>query len=275
MPHNKKRACRKLLTCVIVLYVFMSFVGGYTCGKLIKYFGCQEWKWVFFCGMGFPGFVCTGYFITDVINAYYGASDAVPLLTLLTVFALWLCISVPLTVLGASFSFHQPPITNPVNVGKLARDIPIQRWYLTPIFLYAIPPLAPLAAVFMELKFIFSSLWQGMVYYVFGFLAIVFVIWLITVALTSIISVYYLLCYENHRWWWASFIVPGAFGMHVFCYAAYFWGTQLNINSLSSTIIYFVYMGMISFAYGLVAGSVGLISSILFTRKIYGSIKLD
>jgi transmembrane 9 superfamily protein 2/4 len=264
-----------LLTSIIVLYVFMSFVSGFACGKLIKYFGCQEWRWVFFTAMGFPGFVCGGYFITDLINAYYGASDAIPFTTMLTIFALWLCISVPLTVLGASFAFHQSPLTNPVPIGKLAREIPAQRWYLQSGFLYTVPPLVPLGAAFMELKFIFSSLWQGMVYYVFGFLTIVAMVWTVTIALTAIITVYYMLCYENHRWWWTAFIAPGAFGMHLFIYSIYFYWTQLNITTFASSLIYVVYMGMISFGYGLAAGAIGLMSGIYFVRKIYGSIKID
>lgn len=264
-----------LLTCMILLYVFMSFVGGYVCGRLLKYFECQEWKHVFFCACSFPGTVCFFYFVSDIINAAHHASDAVPFVTLLTIFSLWLCLSVPLTVLGASFAFHQTPIINPVNIGKLAREIPVQRWYLQPWFLYLVCPIPPLGAVFMEMKFILSSLWQGMVYYVFGFLAIVFVVWIITVALTSIIAVYYMLCYENHRWWWSGFFVPGAMGLHMFLYATYFFKSQLDITHAAPTMLYFIYMGLMSLAYGTAAGAIGLISSMLFTRKIYGSIKID
>lgn len=264
-----------LLTCVILLFVFMSFVAGYTCGLLIKYFDCQEWKHVFVCGALFPGTVCVSYFFTDIINAAHHASDAVPFLTLLTIFSLWLCISIPLTVLGASFAFHQVPITNPVNIGKLAREIPAQRFYLTEPFLLLVCPLVPLGAAFMEIKFILAAIWQGAVYYVFGFLTIVFIVWIVTVALTAIITVYYMLCYENHRWWWTAFFAPGTLGLHLFVYLTYFFYSQLDITSTASTLLYFIYMGLLSVAYGLAAGAVGVISSMLFARKIYGSIKID
>lgn len=264
-----------LLTCIILLYVFMSFVGGYTCGRLLKYFEVQEWKHVFLCACAFPFTVCFFYFVSDIINATHHASDAVPFMTLLTIFCLWLCISVPLTVLGASFAFHQLPIVNPVNVGKLAREIPVQRWYLQPWVLYAVCPVLPLVAILLELKFIFSSLWQGMVYYVFGFLVMVFIVWTITVILTTIISVYYMLCNENHRWWWSSFIAPGGLGIHMLVYAAYFFHTQLDITAPAATMLYFIYMSLLSVAYGISAGALGTVASMFFTRKIYGSIKID
>lgn len=264
-----------LLTCIILLYTFMSFVGGYTCGRLLKYFDCQEWKHVFVCACTFPGTVCFFYFISDIINAAHHASDAVSFVTLLTIFCLWLCISVPLTVLGASLAFHQLPIVNPVNIGKLAREIPTQRWYLSGTCLALICPIPPLCAVFMELKFILSSLWQGMVYYVFGFLAIVFIVWIIIVALTAVIAVYYMLCYENHQWWWISFVAPGGFGLHMYLYATYYYHTQLDISAGAATMLYFIYMGLLALAYGVAAGAIGTISCMLFTRKIYASIKID
>ncbi len=265
-----------LLTGLILLFVLMSFVAGYVCGKVMKLSETpQEWKYVFVCGMLFPGVMCFSFFVGDVINYSHGASDAVPFLTLLTVFALWLCISVPLTVLGASLAFHQGVVTNPAKIGKLAREIPAQRFYFSAPLIYLIPPLIPLGAAFMELKFILSSLWQGTVYYVFGFLTIVLVVWAITAALTTIIVVYYMLCYENHRWWWSSFLIPGCLGLHLFIYTIYFFEQELDITSKAATFLYFVYMGLAAAAYGVAAGAIGFISSIFFVRRIYGSIKID
>jgi transmembrane 9 superfamily protein 2/4 len=265
-----------LLTSMILLFVLMSFVAGYACGKVMKLSSApQEWKYVFLCGMLFPGAVCGSYFFSDLINANHGASDAVPFLTLLTVFALWLCISVPLTVLGASLAFHQGVIAPATAVGSLSRDIPPQRLQFSPPLIYLIPPLAPLGAAFMELKFILSSLWQGTVYYVFGFLTIVLVVWAITAALTTIIVVYYMLCYENHRWWWSSFLIPGCLGLHLFIYTIYFFEQELDITSTAATTVYFIYMGLAAAAYGVAAGAIGFISSMLFARKIYGALKVE
>jgi transmembrane 9 superfamily protein 2/4 len=265
-----------LLTALILLFVLMSFVAGYVCGRVMKLSEANpEWKYVFVCGMLFPGVMCGTFFVGDVVNYVHGASDAVPFLTLLTVFALWLVISVPLTVLGASLAFQQGAVTNPAKVGKLAREIPAQRFYFSAPFIYLVPPMIPLGAAFLELKFILSSLWQGAVYYVFGFLTIVLIVWVITAALTTIIVVYYMLCYENHRWWWSSFLIPGCLGLHLFVYTIYFFEQELDITSTAATTVYFTYMGLVSLAYGVATGAIGFISAMLFTRKIYSSIKVD
>jgi len=264
-----------LLTTAIMLFVMMSLVAGYTCGKLLKYFDVQAWKHVFACGFLFPGMVCGVYFVSDFINAAHHASDSVPFLTLLLLFVLWLVFAIPLTVLGPSFAFHEAPIVNPCKVGKLAREIPEQKWWLQRATMVLLGPIFPLIAIFLELRFILSAIWEGMVYYVFGFLAIAVVLWVITVVLISMISVYYMLCYENHRWWWRVFATPGGFGLQLFLYSMYFFMSQLNISSPASTTLYFLYMGLLSLSYGLASGAIGVLTGIFFTRKIYGSIKVD
>ncbi|RNF03841.1 endosomal integral membrane protein [Trypanosoma rangeli] len=264
-----------LLTAIILLFVFMSVVAGYMCGLLLKYFNRCEWKHVFFCGCAFPGTIVAVYTFANTINWAHGSTDTVPFSVLFTIFLLWLLISLPLTVLGASFSFRQEPLSNPVRVGRLAREIPPQAWANSPVFLYTIPPIFPLFAIILELNFVLQALWAGQVYYVFGFLALVFLLWVIITALVTVFHLYYVLCYENHQWWWISFILPGGLGVHVFVYSIYFYATQLAISSFASTLLYFMYMGLLSYAYGLSAGAIGLISGIFFLRKIYGSIKVD
>ncbi|KEG12536.1 putative endosomal integral membrane protein [Trypanosoma grayi] len=264
-----------LLTAIILLFVFMSIVAGYVCGFLLKYFNRREWKHVFFCGCAFPGTIFGIYTFANIINLAHGSTDAVPFSLLVLILSLWLLISLPLTVLGASFAFRQDPPENPVRVGRLAREIPPQSWMNSPSFLYVVPAIFPLCTVVLEFNFVLQALWAGQVYYVFGFLGLVFVIWVIIAALVTVFHLYYVLCYENHQWWWSSFIIPGGLGLHVMAYSVYFYATQLAISSVASSLLYFLYMGLLSYAYGIAAGAIGLTAGILFVRKIYGSIKVD
>lgn len=264
-----------LLTTMILVFVLLSFVSGYTCARFLKFFDARAWKTIFINAVFFPGgsFIC--WFIINTLNWHVHAANAVPFMTLLTLLGLWLGISVPLVVLGASFGFHQETLTVPVKVGKLAREIPVQRWYLSPPFTLLVPAIVPFGATFLELKFILASLWQGLVYYVFGFLALVFLVWLITIALTTIIVVYYQLCFEDYRWWWRSLAIPSAFGLHFFLYAVYYYQTSLTIHTSIGTFLYFAYMAIAAVAYGLASGTMGFYSAFIFIRKIYGSIKID
>lgn len=264
-----------LLTTLLLLFVLMSFVSGFVCGHLLKIFERREWKWVILCGGMFPGVVFLIFVFTNFVNISAHATTAVPALQFFMIFAMWFAISLPLTVLGASFAFHQASIEHPIKVGKLAREIPLQRWYFSAPFIYLVPPMIPLGVIFAELKFILSAVWLNRVYYVFGFLAVAFLLWIYVCALTAVIATYYQLCYENYQWWWSSVFVPGGFGLQIFVYLTYYYFTVLDITTVTGTMIYFSYMGLLSVAYGVVSGAVGFIACMLFVRKIYSSIKLD
>ena len=71
----------------------------------------------------------------------------------------------------------------------------------------------PFGAVFIELFFIMSSVWLQRFYYVFGFLALVMLILLVTCAEIAIVLAYFQLCNEDYHWWWRSFLNSGAAGV--------------------------------------------------------------
>ena len=55
----------------------------------------------------------------------------------------------------------------------------------------------PFGAVFIELFFIFTAIWENEFYYMFGFLFLVFFILAIAVAQIAIVMVYFQLCAEG------------------------------------------------------------------------------
>jgi transmembrane 9 superfamily protein 2/4 len=54
----------------------------------------------------------------------------------------------------------------------------------------------PFGAMFIELFFVFTAIWENQVYYLFGFLFIVFLILVISCAQISVLMVYFQLCAE-------------------------------------------------------------------------------
>lgn len=264
-----------LLSCIIFMYVVMAVLGGYTCGKLMKMFDQKEWKYVLLCGGGLPGagFVC--YTFINILNWHAGASDAIPFLWLVALFVLWAVVNIPVTFVGAMFAFNQPAVEPVTKIGRLAREIPAQRYYHSTPFIYIIPPLIPIGCVSMEMFFIFRSLWLGRVYYAFGFLTLVLILWAINIILTSVVIVYFRLTYENHRWWWSSFLVPGCMGAHFFAFSLYYFFSELHIKGATGVLLYLFFCAFVSLMYGLVSGTIGFVSSLIFTRKIYSSIRID
>jgi len=269
-------AARDTLTStMILLFVLMSLVGGYVCGMLLKMWAMKEWKIVFLCGAAVPGIVFVVFLIVNSANAAVHAADVAGMLTVLTLFALWVVFAIPLTVLGASFAFHQAAIEPPVRIGKIAREIPPQRWQYSPPFVTTVPALIPFIVGFLELSFIFDSIWQGMVYTVFFFLFLTFIVWMACVALVTVIATYYQLTYEDYRWWWRVLLVPSGCGIYPLLYVAYYWLYRVNIRSFTGSLAYWCYMLLFALLYCLVSGAIGFTASFFFVRKIYSSIRVD
>ena len=129
---------------------------------------------------------------------------------------MWFCISVPLVFVGAFFGFKQTLSDPPVRTNEIPRQVPAQAWYMGPHFTMLIGGILPFGAVFIELFFIMSSVWLQRFYYVFGFLALVLTILIITCAEISVVLCYFQLCNEDHLWMWHAFLNSGSAGMYLF-----------------------------------------------------------
>ena len=113
---------------VIFLFVLMAFLNGYVTGSLQMMFATRQWKTVILAGASFPGFLFTLWAITEIKLNQRNAASAVDIGTVMSVIALWVGVCLPQAVLGASFSYRQNPITNPLRYQSQARQIPPQRW---------------------------------------------------------------------------------------------------------------------------------------------------
>merc|ERR1712086_349085 len=203
------------------------------------------------------------------------SSGAVPFTTLFAVLCLWFGISVPLVFLGAYFGFKQPSIENPTRTNQIPRQIPKQPWFIQPVLTIALGGVLPFGAVFTELFFIMSSLWQHQFYYLFGFLALVLMILVVTCAEISIALTYFQLTSEDYNWWWRSFFSSASSAVYVFLYSILYFSSRLQIERFVSTLLYFGYMLIISILFFLLTGSIGTCATFFFVKAIYGSIKID
>merc|ERR1711970_474166 len=152
---------------------------------------------------------------------------------------LWFGISVPLVFLGSYFGFQRPAIEVPVRTNHIQRQIPSQPWFIQPLFTSLVGGVLPFGAVFTELFFIMSSLWQHQFYYLFGFLALVLVILVVTCAEISIALTYFQLTSEDYHWWWRAFLSSAASALYVFLYSILYFSSRLQIEKPVSCMIYF------------------------------------
>ncbi len=76
----------------------------------------------------------------------------------------------------------------------------------------------PFAATFLEMFYALQSLFSSKVYIAYGVAVITFVISALTVALTTILIVYFALTSEDYRWHWRSFVTGGSCAVWLFAY---------------------------------------------------------
>jgi len=267
-----------LMTIMFLLFIFMGLFSGYTTLRLYKMFDGENWKTItLLSAILVPGVIFSIFlFINFVIWVSSDSTLAVSFLNILLIFLLWFGISLPLIYLGAYFGFSAEKITNPCEVHRIPRQIPSQVWYMRPIFTIFMGGVLPFGAVFIELYFIMTSIWLHRFYVLFTFIFVVFFILILTCAEITIVLIYFQLCNADYKWWWRSFLTSGSSSFYLFLYAAFYYFTKLKAGSaFTMALVYFGYMGIISYFFFMLTGAVGFFSSFFFIRRIYGSIKVD
>lgn len=133
----------------------------------------------------------------------------------------------------------------------------------------------PFGCIFIQLFFILNSIWSSQMYYMFGFLFLVFLILVITCSETTILLCYFHMCEEDYHWWWRSFLTSGFTAVYLFIYCCHYFATKLSIEDAASTFLYFGYTSIMVFLFFLLTGSIGFFACFWFIRKIYSVVKVD
>eukprot|EP00921_Rhytidocystis_pertsovi_P023393 GHVQ01037411.1.p1 GENE.GHVQ01037411.1~~GHVQ01037411.1.p1 ORF type:complete len:466 (+),score=27.41 GHVQ01037411.1:29-1399(+) len=265
-----------LIQSMLVLWALLGAVGGYTAARFYKMFMSTNWKMTMIrTAVIFPGVVFIVFFFLNLVMRYEGSSATVPFRGLVNLLVLWFLISTPLVFVGAFLGYREALISVPVRVNKIPRQVPAQPWFMHSTISCLVGGALPFGAMFTELFFLFSSIWQHRFYYLFGFLFLVVAILIVTCAEISLTLVYFQLVCEDYNWWWRSFFASASSGLYILLYSLYYFTSKLRLTRLSGVLLYFGYSSIIAYALFILTGSIGFISSFFFLRKIYGSIKVD
>uniref|UniRef100_A0A671UZ97 Transmembrane 9 superfamily member n=1 Tax=Sparus aurata TaxID=8175 RepID=A0A671UZ97_SPAAU len=265
-----------LMTCAVVLWVLLGTPAGYVSARLYKTFGGEKWKTnVLLTALLCPGIVFADFFLMNLILWVEGSSAAIPFGTLVAILALWFGISVPLTFVGAYFGFKKAAIEQPVRTNQIPRQIPEQSFFTKPIPGIVMGGILPFGCIFIQLFFILNSIWSHQMYYMFGFLFLVFIILLITCSEATILLCYFHLCAEDYHWWWRSFLTSGFTAVYLFIYAVHYFFSKLQIIGAASTILYFGYTMIMVLIFFLFTGTIGFFACFWFVNKIYSVVKVD
>jgi transmembrane 9 superfamily protein 1 len=164
----------------------------------------------------------------------------------------------------------------PCRTNKVPREIPqLNSWYKHPLAQLFMAGFLPFSAIYIELHYIFASIWGHKIYSLFGILFIAFIMLTIVTSFITIALLYFQLAREDHGWWWTALVNGGATGLFVFAYSFYYYTHRSSMDGLLQLSFYFGYMGMVSFAFFLMLGFIGFYSAFEFVNYIYGAVKTD
>ncbi|UPQ97787.1 nonaspanin [Chloropicon primus] len=272
-PYNRGA----ILTSFVVLYALTSGLAGYCSGLLFKQLGGKNWVRNNILTSGL--FIVPLFLVFSVNNSIAwnaGTTAALPFGTICIMVVIWALVTMPLSVLGGIFGKNSKLEFNaPSRANKYAREIPSLPWYRSTIPQMVMAGFLPFSAIYIELYYIFASVWGHKVYTIYSILFIVFLILIVVTAFITIALTYFQLAAEDYHWWWRSILCGGSTGFYILGYCYYYFYYRSEMDGLMQTSFYFGYMGLVCYAFFMMLGMVGFRASQLFVRSIYRAIKCD
>lgn len=153
------------------------------------------------------GLFCGPLFLTfcflNTVAIAYNATAALPFGTIVVIFLIWALITSPLLVMGGIAGKNsKSEFQAPCRTTKYPREIPPLPWYRGTLPQMAMAGFLPFSAIYIELYYIFASVWGHRIYTIYSILFIVFIILLIVTAFITVALTYFQLAAEDHEWWW-------------------------------------------------------------------------
>jgi len=275
-------------SAVVILYALTSSVAGFTAAALHRHFtaaaspiinkgSAKSWVWTVnltACVFAVPFFGV--WSVNNSIAWAMGATQAIPVSTVLLLSSLLLFLGLPLTVVGGILGKNLAPAFDPpCRTKNIPREIPQLPWHRSLIAHLIVGGFIPFSAISVELYYIFSTLWGREQYTLYGILFLVFGILLSVTACISVALTYFQLAAEDHRWWWRSVFSSGATGGFVFLYSLFYFHWRSNMSGLLQTLEFLGYTVLTCYVFFLTLGAVGFFASLKFVKYIYRNIKMD
>ncbi|OAY68593.1 Transmembrane 9 superfamily member 3 [Ananas comosus] len=212
-------------------------------------------------------------FILAIIGVFYPYNRGALFTALVVIYTLTSGIA---GYVAANF-YRQIEGTNwvPCRTTKYPREIPQLPWCRGTVPQMAIAGFLPFSAIYMELYYVFTSIWGHRVYAVYSILFLTFVILVIVTAFVTVTLTYFQLAAEDHKWWWRSFLSGGSTGLFIYGYCFYYYYARSYMSGFMQTSFFFGYMACVSYGFFLMLGTVAFHSALCFVRYIYRSIKCE
>lgn len=105
-----------------------------------------------------------------------------------------------------------------------------------------------------KVSFLMAFLVSCQVYYVYGFMLLVFLILVVVTVCVTIVGTYFLLNAENYHWQWTSFFSAASTAVYVYLYSIYYYYVKTKMFGFFQTSFYFGYTLMFCLGLGILCG---------------------
>ncbi|KAJ8599045.1 hypothetical protein CTAYLR_009812 [Chrysophaeum taylorii] len=267
-----------ILTAMIVLYALASPVAGFTSARLYRQLGGEAWlSNALLATLAFPVPLALVFVWVNSVALAHGSSAALPFVAIIIVVALFALVAFPLSIGGAILGRQMAvDFRAPCRTTRVPREIPAETpWYRLPPAQMFMAGFLPFSAIYIELHYIFASVWGHKIYTLFGILFLAFVMLVVVTAFITVSLIYFQLAREDYRWWWRSLLCGGATGAFIYAYSFFYFFNRSSMDGMIQGSFYFGYMAIISYAFFLMLGFIGFASSLAFVKHIYSVVKAD
>lgn len=267
-----------ILTAMIILYACTAPIGGFVSARLYRQIGGKAWlSNALVTATVFPIPLVLVFTWVNSVALAHGSSAALPVVAVFIITALYGLVALPLTLGGAILGRQLSSDFNaPCRTTRLPREIPTDApWFRTPAAQMFMAGFLPFSAIYIELHYIFASLWGHKIYTLFGILFLAFIMLIIVTAFITVSLAYFQLAREDYRWWWRSLICGGSTGAFIYAYSFFYFFHRSSMKGMIQGSFYFGYMAIISYAFFLMLGAVGFHATFAFICHIYSVVKAD
>uniref|UniRef100_A0A2C9UGT0 Transmembrane 9 superfamily member n=1 Tax=Manihot esculenta TaxID=3983 RepID=A0A2C9UGT0_MANES len=199
-PYNRGA----LFTALVVIYALTSGIAGYTATSFYCQLEGKNWvRNLLLTGCLFCGPLFLTFCFLNTVAIIYSATAALPFGTIVVIFLIWTLVTSPLLVLGGIAGKNSKgEFQAPCRTTKYPREIPQLPWYRCALPQMAMAGFLPFSAIYIELYYIFASVWGHRIYTIYSILFIVFIILLTVTGFITVALTYFQLAAEDHEWWW-------------------------------------------------------------------------
>ena len=263
-----------ILNIGILFFCFMGLPGGYIAALFYRFWGGISWLSVsILTAFLFPGTLIFGYIIVNIILSLEKSNAAVHFYDIVSLFILWIFCTFPLILIGSFCGYKSRRINIPCDINRIPSAIPEKPCYLHYKYITFVTGFIGFATVFIEFNYVMSALWRHQIYFMATFIWISFLLFVIVVGELAVLFVFLNLCRGDYNWAWKSFIMGSSPVIYIIIYSVlYFF--YLRISRLSSMIVYFGMMGLISSIVLFICGTIAVLFNFTFLKIIYSKLRL-